>query len=482
MQAGLYLRQSLDRDGNELGVSRQREDCAALAAAKGWDAVEYIDNDTSASSGKKRPAYERLVADIRAGKIQAVVAWDLDRLHRRPVELEDFMALADAKHLALATVSGDVDLSTAQGRLVARLKGAVARHEVEHKQARQKRAAKQKAEKGLPQWRRAFGYLDTEKGPVPDPKVAPLVRKAYRLLLSGASLKEIAALFNDAGHYGLTGKPWSHSTVSLFLRAPRNAGLRVHNDEIVGKGTWKPLVPEATWRTAQAILSDPSRAPGPKSVRQHVWTGVPLCGIKGCDGRLGGQWAIRLTGGSPGRPKAGQTKEPHPGTMVRTITYQCKKCRRCSIRGPQLDEILMGIIKGRLVMEDAVDLLYDEAHDEADAEALRGEAETLYRRLDGLAAEHADGLLTARQVKVATDRIQAKLDAIEKKLQAPVAVAVFDNIRLGTPQAADDVEKLSPDRLRAVCNWLGTATVMPVGRHGKVFDPERVQWKWRETA
>jgi len=479
MQAGLYLRQSLDRDGNELGVSRQREDCTALAADKGWDTIEYVDNDTSASSAKKRPAYERLLSDIRAGRIKAVIAWDLDRLHRRPVELEDFMALADEKHLALATVSGDVDLSTAQGRLVARLKGAVARHEIEHKSARQRRAARQKAEQGRPHWRQAFGYRDTDNGPVPDPKVAPLVRRAYRLLLSGGSLKEIATLFNDAGSYGLTGKPWSVSTVSLFLRAPRNAGLRAHNDEIIGKGTWKPLVPEATWRAAQEILSDPSRAPGPKSVRQHMWTGVPRCGHKGCDGRLGGQWALRLTGGSPGRPKAGQKKEPHPGTMAATITYQCKKCRRCSIRGPQLHDILLGIIKGRLVMEDAADLLYDEQHDEVDTEALREEAKTLYSRLDALAVEHADGLLTARQVKVSTDRLQARLDEIEKKLRAPVAVAVFDGIRLGTPKAADDVEKLSPDRLRAVCNWLGTATVMPVGRRGKVFDPERVRWEWR---
>ena len=50
------------------------------------------------------------------------------------------MALADAHHLALATVSGDVDLSTAQGRLVARMKGTVAAHEIEHMKARQRRA------------------------------------------------------------------------------------------------------------------------------------------------------------------------------------------------------------------------------------------------------------------------------------------------------------------------------------------------------
>ena len=130
-----------------------------------------------------------MLADIRDGRIDAVVAWDLDRLHRRPIELESFMALADEKHLALATVSGDVDLSTAQGRLVARFKGAVAAHEIEHKKARQKRAARQKAENGLPQWTRAFGYLDDTRQP--DPRTAPLVKQAYAAILAGSSFADI---------------------------------------------------------------------------------------------------------------------------------------------------------------------------------------------------------------------------------------------------------------------------------------------------
>ena len=82
------------------------EDCAKLCAQRGWTTVEYVDNDTSASNGKTRPAYQRMLADIREGRVDAVVAWNLDRLHRRPIELEHFIALADQKHIALATVGG----------------------------------------------------------------------------------------------------------------------------------------------------------------------------------------------------------------------------------------------------------------------------------------------------------------------------------------------------------------------------------------
>src|ERR1700745_1863499 len=114
MRAAVYLRISSDPNGDQLGVTRQREDCERLCAERGWTPVEYLDNDISASNGKHRPAYERMLADIESGAVGAVVAWDLDRLHRRPIELEKFMELADVHRLALATVSGDVDLSTQQ--------------------------------------------------------------------------------------------------------------------------------------------------------------------------------------------------------------------------------------------------------------------------------------------------------------------------------------------------------------------------------
>src|SRR5262249_40573688 len=117
LRAAVYLRQSQDRNGDGLAISRQRDECVARCTAKGWTPTEYADNDTSASNGKPRPAYQRLLADIEAGRIDAVVVWDLDRLHRRPIELEHFIDLADAKRLALATVTGECDLSTHNGRL-----------------------------------------------------------------------------------------------------------------------------------------------------------------------------------------------------------------------------------------------------------------------------------------------------------------------------------------------------------------------------
>jgi site-specific DNA recombinase len=142
-------------------VTRQEADCRALCERGGWAVVEvYTDNDVSAYSGK--PGRTGRVEDVRAGHIGAIVGWHVDRLTRSPRELENVIDMADKYGLELATVTGEVDLSTSTGRSVARMLGAAARHEAEHEAERQKRQRRQAAEAGRVSGGgiRPFGYAD----------------------------------------------------------------------------------------------------------------------------------------------------------------------------------------------------------------------------------------------------------------------------------------------------------------------------------
>ena len=152
-----YLRQSKDDPD---GITRQREATIALCERKGWPAPAiYEDDDRSASSGDPRPRYQDLLTDIRAGRIDGVVVAQLDRLHRRPIELEEFISSADEKRLAMACASGDVDLATDDGQFMARVIGAAARKEAQRLSWRLKQAAEQRAENGEQWWSvRPFGY------------------------------------------------------------------------------------------------------------------------------------------------------------------------------------------------------------------------------------------------------------------------------------------------------------------------------------
>lgn len=465
LRAACYCRISSDPNDKREGVTRQRQDTTDLCAVKGWTVVDYyIDNDRSATSGKPRPEWERLLADIEAGKIDAVAAWDQDRVNRTMDDLQRYQKVFANKGTLFATTNGgEIDLATPQGVLFAQMRTANAQFENSMMRVRMKRAARQKAEQGTPKWKRAFGYLpetrrraDDDGTREIDPVTAPLVRDAYAAVLAGSSLSDIVRMLNDAGAYGMTGKPWTATTVSLFLRAPRNAGLRSHNDEIVGKASWPALVDESTWRAAQAVLNAPGRTPGRKSVRRHLLTGLLQCGKPDCGGYLSGQH-----------------------TTQKSIAYACKSCHGVSVRAEHVEPLLYKLVGGRLAESDAVDLLKAEIHDAAEAETLRLEKATLYKRLDEMAVERAQGLMTGRQLQVASDVVQQQIEAIDRKEQDQERLRVFDGIPLGTPQAVAAVQDLSADRFRAVVNVLMTVSIAPTGKGGHVFKPERVQVTWR---
>ena len=82
-RAAIYLRISQDREDNRLGVDRHREDAEALIKLRKWSLVDvYEDNGISGKGHKKRPACERLLADIEHGLIDVVVAQEWPRLER----------------------------------------------------------------------------------------------------------------------------------------------------------------------------------------------------------------------------------------------------------------------------------------------------------------------------------------------------------------------------------------------------------------
>ncbi|MFD8512961.1 recombinase family protein [Streptomyces antimycoticus] len=117
-KVGIYTRISRDDEGDALGVARQRTDCERLADLRTWQPVKiYEDNDVSAfKRNVVRDEFELMLKDLRAGLIDGVVAYDLDRLARQPRDLERLIEIFDERpRLEFATVTNDVNLGTADG-------------------------------------------------------------------------------------------------------------------------------------------------------------------------------------------------------------------------------------------------------------------------------------------------------------------------------------------------------------------------------
>jgi site-specific DNA recombinase len=460
----MYLRQSKDLNGNELAVSRQREDCLKLCAERGWaDPVEYLDNNVSANNRhKSRPQFRRMLADIEAGLLHGVVVWDLDRLYRQPRELEDFIDLADDHHLVLATVTGDVDLATDNGRLFARIKGAVAKAEGERKSARWKRSNEQGAEAG--RWTasyRPFGYSWAGEPFEPE---ATAVREAYRDVLSGKSLRAIALDWNAAGlttpnrtKDGIVthaGKSWTNLQVRRTLTNPRYAAQRVLRGQIVGNGAWTPLVDEDTWRGLCALLRDPARAVC--TTFEVAWMGA---GVYRC-GRCGSPMAT-------GYDKHGKR------------LYRCKASAHLTRRADQLDLHVQAWFLERCA-QPGTDILVDDS-EVVDTPNLQTRREALVARKDELSAMFAEGVLDAAAVRRDAAKLATKVADIDRQLADAVRVSPAATLLDATgDQLWERWGAMTPAQRGQALEELVVVTVEPCPRGLRRFDPTYVNITWKQ--
>jgi hypothetical protein len=165
--------------------------------------------------------------------------------------------------------------------------------------------------------------------------------------------------------------------------------------------------------------------------------------------------------------------------MTGRLAYNCKACRGVSIRAEHIEPLLYDAVIGRLALPDAADLLKAEIHDEAESAAIRDELNVLYGELEKIGVERGQRLLTGQQAKIATDLITADIAKLERRQQDQEKVRVFEGLKLGKSEVASGIRALSPDRFRTVLDTLMTVTVVPVGKGGHVFNPERVQVAWK---
>lgn len=385
MDVSIYARISDDPTGQALGVDRQIAECREFAEQRGWTVREvHIDNDISATTGKTRPAFEALIQSDP----EAILVWHTDRLVRLTRDLERVIELNVNVH---ALHAGHLDLSTPSGRAVARTVTAWATYEGEQKSERQRAAHRQRVATGKAWWPvRPFGF---ERDGSERPDEAAAVRKAYDMLIDGEPLAGVAREWNRLGFVrGRTGKPWTSPMVRQILMNARNAGIYVYNGEETGKGAWAALVQEESFRAAVHILSDPARRTGGGGPRQHLLTGVIHCGKCGATVR----------GATRGQYK----------------TYECIGQHCVSPRQEWTDWFIQQVYVGGLTDPELRALLSPAT---TDVDATKRDLKAMRVRLDSLAEDYADGLITRGQMVAGTEKVRERIRQAESALSTASA-------------------------------------------------------------
>lgn len=459
--AAIYCRISKDRAGGGLGVARQEQDCREIATSLGWDVSRvYVDNDISAYSGKVRPSYRELLDAMRAGHIQAVISWHTDRLHRSPLELEEYIDISEKSGITTQTVkAGELDLSTPSGRAVARTLGAWARYESEHKSERGKRKQLQLATAGkftggpVP-----YGWQMVDKVPLIVEADAAEVRKAVNSIIAGASIGSIVRDLNARGIKTGRGQLWTSTAVRNLVMRPTNAGLSSYHGEIMGASVFPPIVSEDQWRTATAIVKDPSRRSAFDSKVKHLLAGMLRCGTCGAAMQTSSRAGNRST--TTHYYKCITRGDGHSFQTARPVEELVSDVTVAYLESQQL--------QGKMPFPD----------DEAQLAQLRAESLTLRGRLDESANSFADGIITAKQLETITTRVRQQLD------QTTAAMAALGH---GSPLPPPNVASIREwwaaagiERQRAIIDTLMTVYVDPIRKSApRTFDPERIRIEWK---
>lgn len=467
-RAGIYCRISEDREGRELGVTRQEEDCRALAARHGLTVVDvYRDNDISASTRTraKRPAYRRLIEDAKAGKVDSIIAYTSSRLTRRLREHEDLIDLATDYGVTYHYVrSPSFNLNDSQGRTVARMCAVQDAGEAEQIAERVTRAKLQAATEGrFRGGRRPYGF-ESDGVEVRETE-AEVIRYMARQILAGTSVRGLAADLNGKGHTTSMGQPWRQDAVRAVLLRARNAGLIEHRGEIIGPAVWEPIISQDMWHGIRAVLLDPARIKNKAPFgRVYPGSGIYLCGL--CDDGT----TVTSSQTSRKRPAA------IPAYTCRTKRHIVRSCR-------EVDAYITAIIVARLSKPDAKAALAPQGRDTT---ALWVEAKKLRDRLDELAALYDEGVIDGRQLREGSLKTRARLEVVEAEIGQANKGSLLEGL---TDEV--DVEawwqRLDLDRQRLIIDTLMTVKLLASGRGrpagwragDSYFRPETVTVEWK---
>jgi site-specific DNA recombinase len=443
-------------------VARQIEDCVRLAERKGWQVVEqYVDDDVSAWSGRKRPQYARSLDDLEAGTINGLLVYDLDRLHRQPSELEAFIELCGRLRLTnVASVSGDIDLTTADGQFQARILGAVAKKESDDKSRRIRRKHAELAASGKVSGggSRPYGY-EVDKVTV-RPAEAAVVAECAKRLLAGEPVRSLTRDLNERGVPTSTGGEWSPQSLRRILASPRISGQRAHHSEIVATAEWPAIISPEEGAAIRALLANPERRTT-KTARRYLLGGILACSH--CGERL------------VSRPRAGGQRR-----------YACAKgvgfsgCGKTYVNADDVERFVTEAVLLRLDSAELERAMERKQKRAPETQRWWQEAEAAQAQLDELAEAYGQRQISMSEWMAARKPIEQRLTTARKQLAKLSRSNVLDAyIGKGRGLRAEwDSLDLSQQHA-IVAAVVDSVVVGPARRGYNRFDESRLTPVWR---
>ena len=270
--------QSID---DQLGVLR------ALATQRGLNVVAEYTESRSAKAPGGRPVFTELIDSVRAGDVDGILCWHVNRLFRNPVDFGTVSWLLQTGDLR-EILTPQQAYRTGNNVLLLSVESGMANQFVIDLRNVVERAMNSKVEKGIPPQLAPEGYLNNihQRTIEKDPQRFDLIRRAWDLMLTGAySVPQVLHVLNN---------DWGYRTFQRRKRGgiplSRTAGYRLFSnlfytgqflrEGMVYKGSYPSMISLSEYEKVQDILARQGKAQ-PKR-RVFAYTGLIRCGRCGC--------------------------------------------------------------------------------------------------------------------------------------------------------------------------------------------------------
>jgi site-specific DNA recombinase len=277
----LTRRSKYNQDGTE-GSTRRQElaVCDNIRANDlGQVVATYSDIASAYDEGARRPEFEAALTDLKAGRIDGIAVWKIDRLVRRVSQYRRVFEILETSGGRLFSMVEGIDTADPDRKaingLILDLLVHLAEMESEGTSERlilmnQDRARQGKRSGG---GTRPFGHTLDWFALVPEEAAA--IRSAAQRLLGGEGVYAITQEWNKNGPSPVRAERWSPSVLSQMLLSPRMVAKRDYDGELFDLEDVPPILDEATWERVCAVLGE-VRPLAPKV--RHLLSGLAHCG------------------------------------------------------------------------------------------------------------------------------------------------------------------------------------------------------------
>ena len=275
-RAALYARVSTEEQAmHGVSLDAQKERLTQYAKENELSIVDlYVDEGISARKRyTARPAFMRMLEDVKSGRIDIIIFIKLDRWFRNVADYYEVQAILDRYGVQWLTTEEDYDTTTANGRLALNIKLAIAQDESDRTSERIKFVFQNMVKEGrVISGQTSIGFAIENKRIVIDEAGAELVRDMFGHYIDCRSMKATSRYLMEK-----YGKSIDVKTMKRMLTSTWYIG------EAYGIKDWCPaIIDEPTFRLANSILTTRSeRNSGTRSDRVYLFTGLVTCGCCG---------------------------------------------------------------------------------------------------------------------------------------------------------------------------------------------------------